>query len=297
MGRGTKTAYDAIWGFKEDIAELRKDFKEHILKAHTSQPVGIPLHRYEGQLALDEKSVVLSGKDKDTREDFRQVIGLDEVTDVFLGWDNVLRRWRDTRAWIKPLRLMFGEHEKSKTLYIYAKNHGERVYGNKNEELSEILGSKLPHTLRRSTALNKNAGAELCFIGVVERTKGEEARIRIFKEYCPGLRGIEEYSHLIILYWSHLRDNDKERQTLLVFPRRHEVNVEKGVFACRSPSRPNPIALCIVQLLKTDECVLTVKGLDAYEGSPIIDVKPYVPRADSIPNAKAPPWTEKGPQT
>jgi tRNA-Thr(GGU) m(6)t(6)A37 methyltransferase TsaA len=145
--------------------------------------------------------------------------------------------------------------------------------------------------------LDRNARKELRSIGVVERAEEQEARIRIFQEYCAGLKGIEEYSHLIILYWFHLRDNEKERQTLLVFPRRHAVNVEKGVFACRSPSRPNPIALCIVQLLKAENCILTVKGLDALEGSPIVDIKPYLPRADSFPNAEAPPWTDVEPLT
>jgi tRNA-Thr(GGU) m(6)t(6)A37 methyltransferase TsaA len=145
--------------------------------------------------------------------------------------------------------------------------------------------------------LDRNARKELRSIGVVERAEEQEARIRIFQEYCAGLKGIEEYSHLIILYWFHLRDNEKERQTLLVFPRRHAVNVEKGVFACRSPSRPNPIALCVVQLLKAENCVLTVKGLDALEGSPIVDIKPYLPRADLISNARAPAWTNNGPPT
>ncbi len=145
--------------------------------------------------------------------------------------------------------------------------------------------------------MDRNARKELRSIGVVEGAEEQEARIRIFQEYCAGLKGIEGYSHLIILYWFHLKDSEEERQTLLVFPRRHEVNVEKGVFACRSPSRPNPIALCVVQLLKAENCVLTVKGLDALEGSPIVDIKPYLPRADSIPNAEAPPWTDVGPPT
>jgi tRNA-Thr(GGU) m(6)t(6)A37 methyltransferase TsaA len=138
---------------------------------------------------------------------------------------------------------------------------------------------------------------ELRFIGVVEKAGEQEAKVRIFPEFCAGLKGIEGFSHLIILYWIHLRDNEEERQTLLVFPRRHAVNVETGVFACRSPSRPNPIGLCAVKLLKIEECLLTVKGLDALEGSPIIDIKPYIPRADSIPNARVPEWTLQGPKT
>ena len=140
-------------------------------------------------------------------------------------------------------------------------------------------------------------GPMLRFIGVVEKEGEQEARIRIFEGYCEGLKGIEEYSHVIILYWSHLRSDEKNRGTLLVTPKRHALNVEKGVFACRSPSRPNPIALCVTQLLKIEGCVLTVKGLDAFQGSPIIDIKPYLPRADMVSDAQTPAWTEEGPST
>jgi tRNA-Thr(GGU) m(6)t(6)A37 methyltransferase TsaA len=138
---------------------------------------------------------------------------------------------------------------------------------------------------------------ELSFIGVVEKAGEDWAKIRVFPEYCAGLKDIQDFSHLIILYWIHLRDKEEERRTLLVFPRRHLVNVEMGVFATRSPSRPNPIGLCVVELLKVEDCVLTVKELDALEGSPIIDIKPYIPRADSIPNARVPEWTAHGPKT
>lgn len=138
---------------------------------------------------------------------------------------------------------------------------------------------------------------EICFIGVVEKADEEKAEVRVFPEFCAGLKRITEFSHLIILYWIHLRDNTKERGTLLVVPRRHATNVEVGVFASRSPSRPNPIALCVVKLLKMEECMLTVKGLDALEGSPIVDIKPYLPKADSVSNALVPEWTKHGPAT
>jgi len=144
---------------------------------------------------------------------------------------------------------------------------------------------------------NMDRKSELHFIGVVEKAGEQEAKVRIFPKFCAGLKGVEDFSHLIILYWIHLHDNEEERQTLLVFPRRHAVNVETGVFACRSPSRPNPIGLCVVKLLKTEECLLTVKGLDGLEGSPIIDIKPYIPRADSIPNAQVPEWILQGLKT
>jgi len=141
-----------------------------------------------------------------------------------------------------------------------------------------------------------SAKGELHFVGIVEKAGEEEAEVRIFPDYCAGLKNIGDFSHLIILYWAHLRDTEEERQTLLVFPRKHRVNVEVGVFACRSPSRPNPVGLCVVELLKVGKCTLTVRELDALEGSPIVDIKPYIPRADSIPNARVPEWTWSGPK-
>jgi tRNA-Thr(GGU) m(6)t(6)A37 methyltransferase TsaA len=138
---------------------------------------------------------------------------------------------------------------------------------------------------------------ELHFIGFVEKAGEQEAKIRISPEFCPGLDSLESYSHIIILYWCHLRDNEEERHTLHVTPRRHRGAPRVGVFACRSPSRPNPIALCVTKLLKVENCTLHVKKLDALEGSPIIDIKPYNPRADSIPDARTPEWASNGPPT
>jgi tRNA-Thr(GGU) m(6)t(6)A37 methyltransferase TsaA len=139
--------------------------------------------------------------------------------------------------------------------------------------------------------------AAIRFIRIVEEAGEQEAKIRVFPEFCAGLKGIEDFSYLIVLYWLDSYDTEEKRRTLLVFLRRHRVNVEKGVLACRSPSRPNPIGLCVVELVKVEGCRLTVTGLDAFESSPIVDIKPYIPRADSIPNAHVPSWTENGPTT
>ena len=139
--------------------------------------------------------------------------------------------------------------------------------------------------------------ATLQFIGIVKRATENEQRIEVLPQFCDGLRGIEVFSHIIVLYWAHLRDDQKKRRTLLVFPRRHALNVETGVFACRSPSRPNPICLCVVELVRVEGCALTVKGLDALENSPIVDIKPYLPRADLVLDAEAPRWALHGPTT
>ncbi len=137
---------------------------------------------------------------------------------------------------------------------------------------------------------------ELKFIGVVE-SSGELSRVKIFPEFCVGLEGLNNFSHITVLYWFHLRNSEEERRTLRVVPRRHLGAPQVGVFASRSPSRPNPVGLCVVELVKIQDCTLVVRGLDALDGSPIIDIKPYIPRADSISDARVPEWTFHGPPT
>ncbi len=135
------------------------------------------------------------------------------------------------------------------------------------------------------------------FIGEVAEVEGDVSTILVREEYCPGLLGIEGYSHIIVLYWMHLRDDEGSRGTLRVRPPRHEGAPLTGVFACRSPSRPNPIGLSVVKLEALEGCRLRVSGLDALEGSPIVDIKPYSPRGDSFPDARTPEWALKGPPT
>ena len=135
---------------------------------------------------------------------------------------------------------------------------------------------------------------QIDFIGVVQKGALE---VKIFPEFCRGLQGLENYSHLIILYWFHQRDTFEERRTLQVTPKRHPGAPQVGVFSSGSPSRPNPIGLCVVELVRSENCILKVKGLDAAEGSPIVDIKPYMPRADSIPDARTPNWAQDGPVT
>ena len=131
-------AYDSIWGFKEDILELRKKFVEE-LSAHTSQPLGIPLHRYVGKLTVDTAKFMFSGRNKDTNKPFELTISLEKIVEIHLGWDDVLRRWKDTRAWYRPLRVTFKENEENKILYIYAKKPNAIRYGPENKKLYKLL--------------------------------------------------------------------------------------------------------------------------------------------------------------
>lgn len=111
------------------------------------------------------------------------------------------------------------------------------------------------------------------------RLSNNEITIEIYPEFVDGLQGIEQVTHLIVLYWGHLADRSI-LQTVTPFS--PEV---KGVFACRSPNRPNPIAFCIADLIRRDGNILTVRGVDALDGSVLLDIKAYSGELDSIPEA------------
>jgi len=138
--------------------------------------------------------------------------------------------------------------------------------------------------------------ATVIFLGTVSEA-GEESKLTIFPEYCEALEGLESFSHVIVVYWLHKRDTPEERRVLRVTPKRHHSAPQVGVFASRSPTRPNPIAYEICRILKIEGCTLTVEGSDAFQGTPILDLKPYIPRADSVPDAQTPKWMNHGPKT
>ncbi|MHC1599226.1 MAG: tRNA (N6-threonylcarbamoyladenosine(37)-N6)-methyltransferase TrmO [Candidatus Methanospirareceae archaeon] len=138
----------------------------------------------------------------------------------------------------------------------------------------------------------------LRFIGVVEKANEKGvSKVRIFDEFCEGLGGLDTFSHIIILYWFHLRATEERRRVLKVIPKGRPGNPEVGVFTSRSPSRPNPIGLCVAELVKQEGNILSVKGLDAFEGAPIIDIKPYIPQIDAFPKAAVPQWARHDPKT
>ncbi|RPI40424.1 MAG: tRNA (N6-threonylcarbamoyladenosine(37)-N6)-methyltransferase TrmO [Methanoregulaceae archaeon] len=107
-----------------------------------------------------------------------------------------------------------------------------------------------------------------------------EGRIEIFPEYQEGLMSIDGFSHLIIL--SHF--NRAERQALMEKPL-SDGETPHGIFSTRHFNRPNPIGISYVALNSIDKGVLHVTGLDLLEGTPVLDVKPYIPAFDSIPHA------------
>jgi len=116
------------------------------------------------------------------------------------------------------------------------------------------------------------------------------SRIVVNRRFARGLDGLEDFSHIFVLFWLHEVPNRSRK--LKVHPRGRPDIEEVGVFATRSPHRPNPIGLTRVQLMRRKGRTLTVKGLDAYDGTPVLDIKPYDSR-DASTRLRVPSWCRK----
>lgn len=104
--------------------------------------------------------------------------------------------------------------------------------------------------------------------------------MEVFPEYAPGLSDLEGFSHVILIYHFHLASAPRLRVRPFMDGREH------GVFATRAPARPNPIGLSVVRLLKVEGNVLYVADVDIVDGTPLLDIKPYVPQFDSAQNVR-----------
>jgi tRNA-Thr(GGU) m(6)t(6)A37 methyltransferase TsaA len=126
-------------------------------------------------------------------------------------------------------------------------------------------------------------------IGKVVKSPGE-VRLEIFPRFRDGMPGLDKYSNVLVFYWFDRNDSPEKRATLGVHPRGNKSNPLTGVFATRSPLRPNLIGLSVCKIKSVDKTGITVDDIDAFDGSPIIDLKPYIPHLDSVPGASAPVW-------
>lgn len=108
-----------------------------------------------------------------------------------------------------------------------------------------------------------------------------ESEIVLRSDLSPALDGIEDFSHIVVFWWLHLTLEEERSARLKVHPRGRRENPLTGIFATRSPVRPNLIGMTIVQLIERKDNVLQVRGLDAVDGSPVIDIKPFVTGYDN----------------
>lgn len=128
-------------------------------------------------------------------------------------------------------------------------------------------------------------------IGDEVKDKTRTSQVVMCKDLTNALDGISGFSHLFVLFWLH-ETSAKQRKLLKVHPRRRKDLPLLGIFATRTMTRPNPIGLTLVELVNVEDNVLTVRGLDAFDGTPVLDIKPF-DSWDNAETAKVPEWWTK----
>lgn len=138
---------------------------------------------------------------------------------------------------------------------------------------------------------------QLRTIGLVQ-TDGHEFSVKIQPEYIPALRGLDDFGYANLYWWCH--ESDQAELRSLTVEQKPYINGPEtvGIFATRSPRRPNPIAVSPVMLLDIDHRngIITVPWIDALDASPVIDIKPYTPSLDRVRDAKTPAWCKHWPK-
>ena len=117
-----------------------------------------------------------------------------------------------------------------------------------------------------------------------------ESEIHLDPALARGLQGLAGFSHVLVVFFLDRAQGFDPAKQLLRRPRGREDMQEVGVFAQRTKFRPNPLGITAVQLLGIDGNVLKVRGLDALDGTPVLDIKPYMPPFDRMEDVKMPEW-------
>jgi tRNA-Thr(GGU) m(6)t(6)A37 methyltransferase TsaA len=126
-------------------------------------------------------------------------------------------------------------------------------------------------------------------VGVV-RKRQAACWIEIFAPYADALLGLAGFSHIQVLFWFHKNDTAKRRKTLRVHPRKDKNNPLSGVFATHSPLRPNPIGLTLCQIKSIEGRQIKIEDIDAFDGTPVIDIKCYIPGSVAESTIRLPDW-------
>jgi tRNA-Thr(GGU) m(6)t(6)A37 methyltransferase TsaA len=126
-------------------------------------------------------------------------------------------------------------------------------------------------------------------VGVV-RVRENAAWIEVLEEYRDAMLGLEGFSHIHVLFWFHENDTPELRRTLQVHPRKDPSNPLTGVFATHSPLRPNLIGLTRCRIMGIEGSRISIDAIDARDGSPVIDIKCFIPDAKPPADIRLPQW-------
>ena len=119
-----------------------------------------------------------------------------------------------------------------------------------------------------------------------------ESELHLKSQFAPGLQGLESFSHIMVIFFMDRSTFDPSKDLVRHPKGRADVPL-LGIFAQRARHRPNPIGVTAVELLGIEENVVRVRGLDAIDGSPILDIKPYFPVFDRVDQASVPEWVHR----
>jgi len=126
-------------------------------------------------------------------------------------------------------------------------------------------------------------------VGIVRRTD-TAVSIEILDDYTDALLGLDGFSHIVVLYWFNQNDTSEKRRVLQVKPRKDPRNPLTGVFATHSPQRPNLIGLTVCRIISIHDNIIEIKDIDALDGSPVIDLKCYIPGSIAEEDVRLPDW-------
>ena len=126
-------------------------------------------------------------------------------------------------------------------------------------------------------------------VGLVRKTE-EAIWIEIFEPFRDALLGLDGFSHIQVLFWFHENDSAERRQILRVHPRNDKKNPLTGVFATHSPVRPNLIGLSLCRIKSIKGRRIEIEDIDAFDGSPVIDIKSYIPGSVTETDIQLPAW-------
>ena len=132
-------------------------------------------------------------------------------------------------------------------------------------------------------------------VGVIKK-ENENVRIEVFEEYRDALLGLDDFSHITVCYWFHENDTPEKRNTMQVHPRKDKQNPLRGVFATHSPLRPNLIAISTCKILSIKDTTIFIEKIDGLDGSPVIDIKCFIPSRALASDISLPDWCQKGMQ-
>ena len=196
---------------------------------------------------------------------------------LYLGNIDAKRDWGYAPEYVEAMWLMLNQDKPDDFVIATGETHSVREF------VEEVF---------------RYSGYDLKWVGKDINEKGIDAKskkvlIEIDPKYEDALLGLNQHSHIIVFSWFHESDSPQKRKILQVHPRGNKANPLTGVFGTRSPVRPNPLSIFTCRILSIEGRVIHIDKIDALDGTPVVDIKPYVMRLDSATEVRAPSWMEK----